>query len=159
MHTCVVADSGPLLAFLDPAEARHREVVAAMRDLPLPWLTAESVLSELTWLLRRNGRRMTLVNRIVASGMVEVVPLFPACADDIAELMARYENVPMSLADACLVKLSELHADAALLTFDSDFRIYRRFQREPVPLVRLPQRVQERAPDYATTESPSSRPA
>ena len=45
----------------------------------------------------------------------------------------RYADQPMSLADACLVRLSELHPDAYILTLDSDFRIYRRNGRSQIP--------------------------
>lgn len=51
--------------------------------------------------------------------------------------MRRYRNRPMSLADACLVRLSEIHASAEVLTLDSDFRIYRRHGNKVIP-VRMP---------------------
>jgi predicted nucleic acid-binding protein len=47
--------------------------------------------------------------------------------------MTKYASVPMSLADACLVRMSELHAKAKVLTLDSDFRIYRRNRRQSIP--------------------------
>jgi hypothetical protein len=53
---------------------------------------------------------------------------------DLRALMWRYRNRPMSLADACLVRLSEIHAAAEVLTFDSDFRIYRRHGNKVIPL-------------------------
>jgi hypothetical protein len=49
--------------------------------------------------------------------------------------MQKYSNVPMSLADACLVRMTETYADAILLTTDTDFRIYRRHGRRVVPCV------------------------
>jgi len=51
----------------------------------------------------------------------------------ISELMSRYANVPMSLADACLVRMSEQFSDSPLLTCDSDFRIYREHRRQRIP--------------------------
>ena len=56
---------------------------------------------------------------------------------DLRALMRRYRNRPMSLADACLVRLSEIHADAEVLTLDSDFRIYRRHGNKVIP-IRMP---------------------
>jgi len=53
----------------------------------------------------------------------------------VADLMRRYEDAPMSLADACLVRMSELHREAPVFTLDSDFRIYRRFRRRAIPLI------------------------
>jgi len=49
--------------------------------------------------------------------------------------MKKYRNVPMSLADACLVRMTEIAADPILMTTDSDFRLYRRHGRQVVPCV------------------------
>jgi predicted nucleic acid-binding protein len=49
--------------------------------------------------------------------------------------MRRYADTPMSLADACLVRLSELNSDCRLLTVDSDFKRYRRHSRQMIPLL------------------------
>jgi uncharacterized protein len=56
---------------------------------------------------------------------------------ELRALMHRYRNRPMSLADACLVRLSEIHASAEVLTLDSDFRVYRRHGNKVIP-VRMP---------------------
>jgi predicted nucleic acid-binding protein len=56
-------------------------------------------------------------------------------AASVRALMQRYGQVPMSLADACLVRMTELLNDPAVMTFDSDFRIYRRSGRAVVPLI------------------------
>jgi uncharacterized protein len=53
--------------------------------------------------------------------------------DSVLKLLQKYANVPMSLADACLVRMSETIADPIILTTDSDFRIYRRHSRQMVP--------------------------
>ncbi len=53
----------------------------------------------------------------------------------VSQIMLRYENVPMSLADACLVRMAELHRDPAVFTLDSDFRINRKNRRQVIPLV------------------------
>jgi len=54
---------------------------------------------------------------------------------DLRALMHRYRNRPMSLADACLVRLSEMHATGEVFTLDSDFRIYRRHGNKVVPIL------------------------
>jgi len=53
--------------------------------------------------------------------------------DSVLKLLRKHANVPMSLADACLVRMSETFADPVILTTDSDFRIYRRHSRQMVP--------------------------
>jgi len=54
-------------------------------------------------------------------------------ASTVSWLLQRYANVPMSLADACLVRMTEQHDGAVLLTFDSDFKVYRRHRRQVIP--------------------------
>lgn len=49
--------------------------------------------------------------------------------------MQKYTDVPMSLADACLVRMTEIHPEPMILTTDSDFDIYRRHGRRIVPCV------------------------
>ena len=51
----------------------------------------------------------------------------------VLDLRAKYANVPMSLADACLVRMSETLPEPIIITTDSDFRIYRRHSRQVVP--------------------------
>ena len=53
----------------------------------------------------------------------------------VGELMARYATVPMSLADACLVCMTEQYSASRVLTLDHDFRVYRRHGRLAVPAV------------------------
>lgn len=67
----------------------------------------------------------------------EVMVAFALSAnqDAVLSLMQKYADVPMSLADACLVRMTEIIADPVVLTTDSDFRIYRRHSRQVVPCI------------------------
>ncbi|HNG34544.1 MAG TPA: pilus assembly protein, partial [Blastocatellia bacterium] len=53
----------------------------------------------------------------------------------VSKLLEKYADVPMSFADACLVRMSELYPDSAVFTLDSDFKIYRRNGRQAIPLI------------------------
>jgi len=53
----------------------------------------------------------------------------------IKTLMNKYRNIPMSLADACLVRMSEQMSDSAICTLDSDFKIYRKDKRNIIPVI------------------------
>jgi len=66
-----------------------------------------------------------------------VLPIFDLNDDleSVLKLLQKYANVPMSLADACLVRMSETLSDPLVLTTDSDFRIYRRHSRQIIPCV------------------------
>ncbi|MBX9829837.1 MAG: hypothetical protein K2Y27_33210 [Xanthobacteraceae bacterium] len=53
----------------------------------------------------------------------------------LRKLLQKYKDTPMSLADACIVRMSEIHDRHSVLTLDSDFLVYRRHGRAPLPLI------------------------
>ena len=55
--------------------------------------------------------------------------------DRVLSLMKKYADTPMDSVDACLVTMTEARRDCRLLTLDSDFRVYRRFERQIIPLI------------------------
>jgi predicted nucleic acid-binding protein len=55
--------------------------------------------------------------------------------DRVLSLMKKYSDTPMDFVDACLVAMTEEKRDCRLITLDSDFRIYRRFERQTIPLI------------------------
>ena len=106
-------------------------------SLNAPLLTCESVLSEACFLLRRVGADATMPVSLVRRGALRVVDAVGSeeRADAVASLMRRYANVPMSLADACLVDILERTENGSIMTLDSDFRIYRQARRRVIPLL------------------------
>jgi predicted nucleic acid-binding protein len=71
----------------------------------------------------------------VQAGVIAVALELQTEAAALETLMRRYEGTPMSLADACLVRLAELHSDCQVFTPDADFRRYRRHERQVIPLL------------------------
>lgn len=131
----IVVDTGPLVALLDRREKYHAWAVEQAKTLLLPWVTCEAVLAEAWYLLRARPDIQDRVLEYVAEGVL-TIPLSLFCElNAIRNLRDRFRDVPMSLADACLVRLSELHPYSAVLTLDSDFHVYRRNGNEPIPLV------------------------
>jgi uncharacterized protein len=103
-------------------------------------VTCEAVLSEACFLARRTHGGVYAVLGLVDRGVVELGLGLKEHFGAVAALMRRYSNGPMSLADACLVRLSELVPDCVVFTLDGDFRIYRRHGRQKIPLVIPPER-------------------
>lgn len=89
---------------------------------------------EAAHLLRRARGEQTLLE-LVRRGLVTTSFRLTDELSRVAKLMARYENVPMSLADACLVRMAEQHDDSAIMTLDSDFRIYRKNGRQVISTI------------------------
>jgi predicted nucleic acid-binding protein len=133
MAANVLADAGFLVAILADRDSNRRWAIATAEQHPPPWKTCEAVLSEAFYLAGSAGTS-TLIELLRRGA---VVPAFHL--DDDAQavlaLMRKYRDVPMSFADACLVRMTELLSDPLLLTTDADFRIYRRHSRQTVPSV------------------------
>jgi predicted nucleic acid-binding protein len=129
----VLVDAGFLVALLSRRDAHHQWAMTQAPECPPPWSTCEAVLSEALHLLGAPGVHSlgTLLRRralFVAFELNETL-------EPVLRLIEKYRDVPMSLADACLVRMSETLADPVILTTDEDFRIYRRHSRQTVPCV------------------------
>ena len=138
MRPTVVVDTGPIVALLDADEARHDWARARFEELRAPLLTCEAVLAEASFLVRRAGADPSLPARLVRRGVLEVAGLFDESDDDtdaLIRLMRRYADVPMSFADACLVRIVERTPNGSVMTIDSGFRSYRQARRRTIPLL------------------------
>lgn len=131
----MLLDAGPHVAYFSKADRWHEWTVEQMRRLTPPLWTCEPVLTEASFLIARNGGTSADVVRKVHEGTISVAMDIETEAVALESLMRRYADVPMSLADACLVRLSELHRDSRLFTLDRDFARYRRHGRHVIPLL------------------------
>jgi predicted nucleic acid-binding protein len=133
MAKTVLVDAGFLVALLGRRDSHHQWAAAQAQGYPPPWRTCESVLSESFHLLGARGRPgldALLTRRALRLSFdLDLDHELEA----VLKFLEKYADVPMSLADACLVRMSETFADPILLTTDSDFRIYRRLSRKVVP--------------------------
>jgi hypothetical protein len=95
-----------------------------------PWHTCEAVLTEAFYLLQPSvGPLISLLRHTE----IDVAFDFGRDREPILALMQKYADIPMSLADACLVRMTETHPDPMVLTTDAHFRIYRRHGRQVIP--------------------------
>jgi uncharacterized protein len=129
----VLVDTGFLVALLSKQDADHRWALTQAMAYPPPWRTCEAVLSEAFHLLAERGTRE--LSQVLRRDAVSVDFNLGDNLDPVLRLLYKYSNVPMSLADACLVRMTETRMDPVILTTDADFRIYRRHGRQIVPFV------------------------
>jgi uncharacterized protein len=134
--TRIVVDTGPLVAYFNRRDRWHKWVVEQMQTIVAPLLTCEPVLTEACFLIHRAGGRAADLIRKLDQGVLEIAFDLRTESATIESLLKRYEDTPMSLADACLVRISERIADCRLFTLDSDFEHYRRNGRQIVPLLK-----------------------
>lgn len=133
--SAILVDTGPLVALLTGTEASHPWAVERFHELPAPFLTCEPVLAETFFLVSRlpNGARRYF--ELLDSGLLTVEFSVLAERKALAKLIHKYADLPMSLADASLVRLAELHPGAAVFTLDSHFRVYRKNGRQQIPVI------------------------
>lgn len=128
-----LVDTGPLVALLNARDGHHAWAKEVFGKIAAPLLTCESVISEACFLVRKLDRGRDTVLSLVEDGIVQVSFDLGAEVTAVRALMQRYANVPMSLADASLVRMSELSPRSTVITLDQDFAIYRRNKRQNIP--------------------------
>lgn len=138
MREATLLDTGPLVAFLNRADRFHEWALAQWARLYPPLLTCEAVLAEACFLLRHlPGGSQAVVELLDREVLLSPFVLQEEAAA-VAKLIGRYAKVPMSLADACLVRMAERHSKSRVLTLDRDFQIYRKHRRHVIPTIMPP---------------------
>ncbi len=132
MSRNLLVDAGPIVALLDRRDRYHAWATNQMSASEPPLWTCEPVLAEAAHLLRRAQGEAALLELLRRGLITTPFRLIDEVAR-VAKLMSRYANVPMSLADACLVRMAELNDNSAVMTLDRDFRIYRKNGRQVIP--------------------------
>ena len=131
----ILVDTGPLVAFLCESDGNHEWAAARFRELPAPYLTCEPVLAEAFFLVSRHAGGVRRFFDLLGAGLLEVDFLVLREREALWKLIHKYEDLPMSLADACLVRLAELNPAASVFTLDSHFRVYRKHGRQQIPVI------------------------
>jgi len=131
----VLLDTGPLVALLSEREARHSSVKAQFAQWRAPCATCEPVLTEAFHLLAKVRGGSAALRAALREGLIVLDFDLRSELVVVLDLMHRYESVPMSLADACLVRMAELTPLALVFTLDDDFRIYRKNRTEPIETI------------------------
>lgn len=131
----ILLDTGPWVALHCRDDAYHQWARTQFARHPGPFLTCEAVVAETCFLLARGGHDPSKALALLERGVVQIgLSLGDEC-QSVRSLFERFDNVPASLADACLIRLSELHEHSRVLTLDRDFDIYRRHGRKAIPVV------------------------
>jgi uncharacterized protein len=135
MGNPVIVDASFLVALWRKNDQNHSWAVHQAQLHPPPWITCESVLSEADHLLAPEG--CATLRLACRRGALRISSPSEDAFVPVLDLLDKYADVPMSIADACLVRLTEILPDPLLLTTDSDFTIYRRLGRRVIP-TRMP---------------------
>ncbi len=122
-----LCDAGPLIAIIDADEPDHNACLAALNDLALPLVTTWPAFTEVMYLLGQAGgiTGQRALWKLVHTGRLQLAELSPNTVERSAELMDKYADRSMDLADATLVALAEDQGHRKIFSLDSDFHIYR----------------------------------
>jgi len=135
VKTRVILDTGPLVALVDGRDRAHAWSVAQWADIEPPLLTCEAVISEACFLLDQTTAGSGAVFAMLVRGAVAVRFTLDEHVKEVQALRLKYADVPMSVADAALVRMAEEHSRSAVLTLDRDFKRYRKHGRQVIPVI------------------------
>ena len=138
MKQSILLDTGPLVAFLNRRDKFHKWAMAQWGQIAPPMLTCEAVVSEACFLLAGPNNGSDSVMRLIQRKIISISFRLDENIQPVRKMLAKYCSVPMALADACLVRMSELDQSSRVFTLDSDFNLYRKDGRRVIPTI-MPQ--------------------
>jgi len=122
----ILVDAGPLVALVDADDQYHKKCVAALKVLREPLVTAWPPVTEAMYLLGDLPKAQEALWEMLARGVLQLLPLDLADVPRMRELMSKYADRPMDLADAALVRVAEREGIRKIFTVDrKDFGVYR----------------------------------
>lgn len=130
-----ILDAGPLVAYANTRDQHHDWACHVLAALGEPPLTCEIVLAEACYRCAESPRAIEMILALPSRGHVLVAPVLTTDSDAVRATVLKYWP-RMDVADGCMVRLSELHPQAKVITTDvADFSIYRRARNQPIPLI------------------------
>ncbi len=135
MSERLIIDTGPLVAWLDSDDQWHSQTARLSRQLRPPFLICEPVLTEVCFLLQRQPAAINQISAWLEIGYLQPAFSLNSHRERVFALIHKYNNLPMSLADACLVRMVEAGIGDRVFTLDEHFRLYRQSGRRVVPVL------------------------
>lgn len=136
----IIADTGVIVGLIYEKDQWHEFAAEQAANLPVPYFTCEAVITEACFLLQDVSDGEQKVLQMIERGVLQIDFSLSDEVQMVKILMKKYKDVPMSLADACLVRMSELIDNSVVFTVDSDFRIYRKNGKKEISLI-IPDKV------------------
>ena len=132
----MLIDAGPLVALLDRADPDHEACVGTLKTLRDPLLTVWPAFTEAMSLLDRSWLGQKALWSRLETDALALAPLDERDAPRMRELMEKYRNLPMDLADAALVRVAERESLTEIFTLDrKHFSVYRSGRRRRFSII------------------------
>jgi len=127
----VLVDTGFIVALLDRSENRHKTCAQTVQEVEAPLVTCEAVITESCYLLRNLPGASEAVIENITAGIFQVPFQLSRDTAGVKQILRKYNDRKIDLADACLIRLAEQFGTADILTLDQDFAIYRWGRNKP----------------------------
>ena len=136
----ILIDSGPLVAMFDRRDEFHQWTTDQLALLKPPFHTCEAVISEACFLLSKQRFDIRYLFQLFERKVLYSTFVLQNEYSAIGTLLNKYARTPMALADACLVQMAETNSNATVFTLDGDFLIYRKANRQIIPVI-IPEKI------------------
>ncbi len=127
----VLLDTGVIVALLDRSEKFHKACAQTVREVEAPLVTCEAVITESCYLLRNLSGASEAVIENITAGIFQVPFQLSRDTAGLKQVLRKYKDRKIDLADACLIRLADQFGTADILTLDQDFTIYRWGKNKP----------------------------
>ena len=127
----VLLDTGVIVALLDRSEKFHKACAQTVREVEAPLVTCEAVITESCYLLRNLSGASEAVIENITAGIFQVPFQLSRDTAGVKQVLRKYKDRKIDLADACLIRLADQFGTADILTLDQDFAIYRWGKNKP----------------------------
>ncbi len=122
----ILVDAGPLVAFIHKDDRHHLHCVQTLRSVREPLATVWPAFAEAMYLLGFSWEAQDALWEFVHRQVLGLLQLDERDMRRMRQLMAKYRDLPMDLADAALVAIAEREGLRTIFTLDQrDFRVYR----------------------------------
>jgi len=126
----ILVDAGPLVALVDADDQHHKQCIAALKQVREPLATVWPPLTEAMYLLADLPRAQEALWEMLVRDALQLLRLEVSDAPRIRELMQKYADRAMDLADAALIRVAEREGIRKIFTVDrEDFGVYRLYGR------------------------------
>ncbi len=131
----IILDTGPIVALFDKSDDQHHICVETFKAIREPLVTTWPVITEAFYLLGFSSTVQDDLWEFIERGAVAIYELDRTFAKKCRELMRKYHDLPMDLADASLVAVADEEDVNTIFTLDKDFRIYRTGRKKQLKLL------------------------
>ena len=123
-------DAGPLIALFNKNDKYHEKIKKFIKNYKGLLTTSWPVIAEVCHMLDFNiGAQIDFLKWIKLGGL-KVEDIETEEIDKIIKLSEKYSDIPMDLADATLIVISERLGIKEIITIDSDYYVYRTTEKE-----------------------------